>query len=58
MLPGVDEVLGQADVSRGPCDGYLPLRWALHGIRNFDLRPRHLPNLIYFGSLASNNTAY
>lgn len=24
-LPGIDEILSQADVSRGPCDGYLPL---------------------------------
>lgn len=24
-LPGIDEILGQADVSRGPCDGNLTL---------------------------------
>lgn len=24
-LPGIDEILGQADVSRGPCDGDLAL---------------------------------
>lgn len=26
VLPGVDEVLGQADVGGGPCDGDLALR--------------------------------
>lgn len=57
-LPGIDEILGQADVSRGPCDGDLALWRALHGVGNFDLRPRHLSNLIYFGSLTSNNATY
>lgn len=58
MLPGVDEILRQADVGGAPCDGDLPLRRTLHSIRNFDLCPRHLSNLVYFGALPSNNTTY
>lgn len=57
-LPGIDEILGQADVSGGPCDGDLALRRALHGIGNFNLCPGHLSNLIYFGSLTANNATY
>lgn len=57
-LPCVDEVLSQADVGGGPCDGNLALRWPFHGISNFDLRPRHLTDLVDFGALASDYAAY
>lgn len=56
--PCIDEVLGQADVGGGPCDGDLALRWPFHGVSNFDLRPRHLTDLVDFGSLASDYAAY
>ena len=57
-LPGVDEVLGEADVGGGPCDGDLPLRGALHGVGDLDLRARHLANLVYFGALPTDDAAY
>ena len=57
-LPGVDEVLGQADVGRGSCNGDLALRRTLHGVSNFDLRPRHLSDLVDLGSLAPDYAAY
>lgn len=53
--PGIDEVLGQADVGRCPCDGDLALRRSLHGVGDLDLRARHLTNLVYFGSLAADD---
>lgn len=58
LSPGIDQVLGKADVGRGPCDGDLSLRRPFRGIGNFDLSSRHLSNFIDFGPLASNYTAY
>lgn len=57
-LPCIDEVLGKADVGGGSCDSDLALRRALHGISDFDLRPRHLADLVDFGSLAPDYAAY
>lgn len=56
--PGIDEVLSQADVGGGPGDGDLALRRPFHSVSNFDLRPRHLTDLVDFGSLASDDAAY
>ena len=57
-LPGVDEVLGEADVGGGPGDGDLPLRGPLHGVGDLDLCARHLANLVYFGALPTDDAAY
>ncbi len=56
--PCVDEVLGKADVGGGSCNGDLALWWPFHGISYFDLRSRHLTDLVDFGSLAPDYAAY
>lgn len=58
QLPGVDEILGQADVCRRPADGDLALGRAFRGICDFDLSPRHLSDLVDFGSLTPDDAAY
>lgn len=55
ILPGVDEVLCQADAGRWASDGDLAIGWSIHWICNLDLGTRHLPDLVDLGPLAAND---
>lgn len=39
LLPGIDQVLSQADAGVGASDGDLSVSGALHGVGNLDLSP-------------------
>ena len=56
-LPGIDQVLGQADAGRGPGYGDLAVSGPLHWVGNLDLSAGHLTDLIDLRSLAANNAA-
>ena len=56
-LPGVDEVLGQADAGGRARDGHLAVGRAVNRIGNLDLSARHLPDLIDLGALAANDAS-
>lgn len=56
-LPGVDQVLSQADAGRGAGDGHLPVRRALHWVGDLDLSPGHLADLIDLSPLTANDAA-
>lgn len=57
FLPGVDEVLGDADAGRRACDRDLAHGWTISGTGNFDVSSRDLANLIDLTALSSNYAA-
>lgn len=57
FLPGIDQVLSQADTGMRASDGDLSVSWALHRIGNLDLSPWHLTNLIDLCALTANDAA-
>lgn len=54
VLPGVDEVLGDADAGRRASDRDLAHGWAISSTGNFDVSSRDLANLIDLAALSSN----
>lgn len=56
-LPGVDEVLGDADTGRRTRDRDLADGWAISGAGNFDVSSGDLSNLIDLAALSSNYAA-
>lgn len=57
FLPGIDQVLGQADTGVGASNGDLSVSWALHRVGNLDLSPWHLTDLIDLCALTANDAA-
>lgn len=57
VLPGIDQVLGQADAGVGAGDGDLPVGGALHRVGDLDLSARHLTDLVDLGALAADDAA-
>lgn len=57
VLPGIDEVLGDADTGRRARDRDLAHGWAISGAGNFDVSSRDLANLIDLAALSSNYAA-
>lgn len=57
VLPGIDEVLGNADTGWRACDRDLAHGWAISGAGNFDVSSRDLANLIDLAALSSNYAA-
>lgn len=57
FLPGIDQVLSQADTGMGASDGDLSVSWAFHRVGNLDLSPWHLTNLIDLCALTANDAA-
>lgn len=55
--PDIDKILGQANAGSRPSDGDLPISRSFHWVCNFDLRPRHLTDLIDFGALTPDYAA-
>lgn len=56
-LPGVDQVLGQADAGVRASYGDLPVSWAFHRVGNLDLSAWHLADLIDLCTLTANDAA-
>ena len=56
-LPGIDEVLGQANAGGRAGDGHLAVGGAIHRVGNLDLSARHLPDLIDLGALAADDAS-
>lgn len=56
-LPGIDQVLSQADAGMRASYGDLSVSWALHGVGNLDLSPWHLTDLIDLCTLTANDAA-
>lgn len=57
VLPGIDEVLGNADTGWRACDCDLPHSRTISGAGNFDMSPRDLANLIDLATLSANYAA-
>lgn len=57
ILPGIDQVLSQADAGVGASDGDLSVSGAFHGVGNLDLSARHLADLVDLCTLAANDAA-
>lgn len=56
-LPGIDQVLSQADTGMGASDGDLSVSRALHRVGNLDLSPWHLTDLIDLCALTADDAA-
>lgn len=54
-LPRGDQVLSQVDGDRCPCDGDVTVAGAVDLTADLDLSPRHLPDLVYLGALATDD---
>lgn len=57
ILPGIDQVLSQADAGVRASDGDLSVGGAFHGVGNLDLSPRHLTDLVDLCTLAADDAA-
>lgn len=56
-LPGGNEVLGQVDADRRPCDGHMTVARPIQLAADLDLSSRHLPDLVDLGSLTADDRA-
>lgn len=56
-LPGGNEVLGQVDADRRPCDGHMAVARPVQLAADLDLSSRHLPDLVDLGSLTADDRA-
>lgn len=56
-LPGGNEVLGQVDADRRPCDGDVAVARAVQLAADLDLSPRHLPDLVDLSALTADDGA-
>lgn len=57
ILPGIDQVLSQADTGVGASDGDLSVSGAFHRVGNLDLSARHLTDLVDLCTLAADDAA-